>query len=95
MSAYLIVMTKVLKTEGWEPYQSKVGDCFSRFGGTQVVLRATPEVLEGTFVRDRMTMFRFPSMEAIRTMWYSEEYLSIRALRDGLGELDVLAVPGV
>lgn len=95
MSAYMIVLTKALSTEGWEPYQSRVADCVAAHGGVYVVRRATPEVLEGAFLKDRATVFRFPSMEAIRAFWTSEDYARrIRPLRDGLGILDVWAVPG-
>lgn len=95
MSAYMIVITRVISAEGWAPYQSQVVDCIAAHGGVYVVRRATPEVLEGGFGADRMTIFRFPSMEAIRAFWNSDDYANrIRPLRDGLGLLDVLAVPG-
>lgn len=95
MAALMIVVTKVLKSEGWEPYQSRVGDCFSGYGGKYVVKRETPVVLEGSFEKERITVFEFPSMKAIQDLWGSDEYREIRKLRDGLGELDVLAVQTV
>lgn len=95
MAALMIVVTKVLKSEGWEPYQSRVGDCFAGYGGKYVVKRETPVVLEGRFEKERITIFEFPSMQAIQDLWGSDEYREIRKLRDGLGELDVLAVQTV
>lgn len=95
MAALMIVVTKVLKREGWEPYQSSVGACFASYGGKYVVKRETPVVLEGKFDKERITVFEFPSMQAIQELWNSEEYKEIRKLRDGLGELDVLAVQTV
>jgi len=92
MAALMIVMTKVIETEGWEPYQSQVAACFAAHGGKYVVRRQTPDVLEGGFQKDRITVFEFPSLEAIRALWDSDEYRRIRKLRDGLGQLDVLAV---
>lgn len=93
MPAMMIVMTKVIKTEGWEPYQSQVADCFAAYGGQYVAKRQTPELLEGRFDKERITLFEFPSMEAIRALWHSDQYQQIRKLRDGLGELDVVAIP--
>ncbi len=93
MTALMIVMTKVIKTEGWEPYQSQVADCFAAYGGKYVAKRQAPEVLEGRFDKERITVFEFPSMDAIRELWNSDEYRKIRKLRDGLGDLDVVAIP--
>ncbi|MBK1780222.1 DUF1330 domain-containing protein [Advenella sp. WQ 585] len=95
MAALMIVVTKVLKSEGWEPYQSRVGECFASYGGKYVVKRETPIVLEGRFDKERLTVFEFPSLQAIQDLWDSDEYREIRKLRDGLGELDVLAVQTV
>lgn len=93
MAALMIVVTKVLKSEGWEPYQSQVGACFASYGGKYVVKRQEPEILEGKFEKERITVFEFPSMDAIRKLWASDEYREIRKLREGLGDLDVLALP--
>jgi len=92
MGALMIILTKVLKQEGWEPYQAKVGECFAAYGGSYLVKRETPLVLEGSFASERITVFEFPSMQAIEALWHSAEYREIRKLRDGLGQLDVLAV---
>ena len=95
MAALMIVVTKVLKSEGWEPYQSQVGACFASYGGKYIVKREVPTVLEGKFEKERITVFEFPSMQTIHELWSSDEYSEIRKLRDGLGELDVLAVQTV
>jgi uncharacterized protein (DUF1330 family) len=42
-----------------------------------------------------LVIFEFPSMEAIRTVWNSPQYAKLKKLREGSGELDVWAVPGV
>jgi uncharacterized protein (DUF1330 family) len=95
MAALMIVVTKVLQSDGWTPYQTQVGDCFASYGGKYVVKRAEPDVLEGSFEKDRVTIFEFPSVEAIHALWASPEYTEIRKLRDGLGQLDVWVVPQV
>lgn len=96
MVAYMAVLTKVISTEGWEPYQARVADCIARHGGEYVVRRGQARVLEGDFAHDRCTLFRFPSLEAIDRFWHSTEYQNeIKPLRDGLGVLDVWTVQGV
>jgi uncharacterized protein (DUF1330 family) len=94
MSAYLIVSTRVVQQHGWGPYQSQVGSCFDRHGGKYLVKRSIPDVVEGVFPQDRLTMFEFPSLDVIHALWDSEEYRGIRKLREGLGELNVWAVAG-
>lgn len=95
MSAYLLIMNKVLRTEGWEAYQHKVVEHFTRYGGKYVAMRQTPEVLDGAFNCDRITMVEFPSKEIVRAMWNSPEYTEIRKLREGLGLIDVCVIESV
>jgi len=40
-------------------------------------------------------VFEFSSFEAIRSIWNSPEYAEAKKLREGSGDLDVWAVPGV
>lgn len=94
MSAYLLVSTKLLRQDGWGPYQNQIADCFARFGGRYIVRRESPTVLEGHLRHDRITLFEFPSMQAIHDLWNSAEYRAIRPLRAGLGDLDVFALNG-
>jgi uncharacterized protein (DUF1330 family) len=53
------------------------------------------EVLEGSHDGRRLVVFEFPSMAVIRSLWNSPDYARVKALREGSGELDVWAVPGV
>jgi uncharacterized protein (DUF1330 family) len=52
-------------------------------------------VLEGSYDGRRLVVFEFPSMEVIRSVWNSPQYVKLKKLRQGSGELDVWAVPGV
>jgi uncharacterized protein (DUF1330 family) len=52
-------------------------------------------VAEGSHDGRRLVVFEFSSMEVIRSVWNSSEYATIKKLREGAGELDVWAVPGV
>jgi uncharacterized protein (DUF1330 family) len=51
--------------------------------------------LEGSYDGRRLVVFEFPSMEVIHSVWNSPEYADVKKLREGAGELDVWAVPGV
>lgn len=95
MSAYLLIMNKVLRTDGWEAYQSKVVEHFANYGGKYVAMRQTPDVLEGSFWCDRITMVEFASKDTVHAMWNSPEYTAIRKLCEGLGQIDLCVIEGV
>ncbi len=94
-AAYLIVRIKITREEGWPEYRKQVSDLFARHGGRYIVRGGPVEVLEGSYDGRRLVIFEFPSMEAIRTVWNSPQYAKLKKLREGSGELDVWAVPGV
>lgn len=96
MTAYMIVLARDVVAEGWGPYQSKVANCIAEHGGQYLVKRVAAQILEGDFPHQRITVFAFADMAAIRAFWDSQDYQEqIKPLRDGLGHLDVWAVPGV
>ena len=95
MPAYLIVQIKITREEGGPEYRKQVAELFAKHGGRYLVRGGEVEVLEGSYNGRRIVVFEFPSMEVIRSVWNSPEYARVKKLREGLGELDVWAVPGV
>jgi uncharacterized protein (DUF1330 family) len=95
MAAYMIVQIKITREEGWPEYRQEVAKLFAEHGGRYLVRGGQVEVLEGAHDARRLVVFEFPSMEVIRSVWNSPEYVRIKKLREGSGELDVWAVPGV
>ena len=94
-AAYMIVQIKITREEGWPEYRQKVAELFARHGGRHLVRGGPVEVLEGSYDGRRLVIFEFPSMEVIRSVWDSPDYAKVKKLREGAGELDVWAVPGV
>ncbi|HKG81795.1 MAG TPA: DUF1330 domain-containing protein [Beijerinckiaceae bacterium] len=95
MPAYMIVQIKVTREEGWPEYREQVSRLFAAHGGRYLVRGGPVEVLEGSHDGRRLVVFEFPSMAVIRSLWNSPDYARVKALREGSGELDVWAVPGV
>jgi uncharacterized protein (DUF1330 family) len=95
MAAYLIVLIKITREEGWPEYRKQVSELFAAHGGRYLVRGGPVVALEGTYDGRRLVVFEFPSIEAIRSVWNSTEYAKVKKLREGSGELDVWAVPGV
>jgi uncharacterized protein (DUF1330 family) len=80
-------------TEG--PMGPQVSNPFTRHGVRFHIRGGSVEMLEGSNNVRRLVVFEFPSMEVIRSVWHSPEYAEVKRLREGSGELDVWAVPGV
>ncbi len=92
----MIAQIRLLRREGWSEYRDAVGPLAARFGGRYIVAGgAKVEVLEGAHDGRSLVVFEFPDVTAIDAFWRSAEYAALKALRAGLAELDVWAVPGV
>jgi len=95
MAAYLIVQSTINDEAQYQKYRVAVEPLITRHGGEFVVKGGKVERLEGHHDGQRMVIIRFPSMDAIRAYRTSEEYDSVKKIRDGAATLDVWAVPGV
>jgi uncharacterized protein (DUF1330 family) len=90
-----MIFIKITREDGWPEYRQQVSELFAQHGGRYVVRDGPIEALEGSYDGRRLVAFEFPSMEVIRSVWTSPEYGEVKKLREGSGELDVWAVPGV
>ncbi|MCP1198346.1 DUF1330 domain-containing protein [Notoacmeibacter sp. MSK16QG-6] len=96
MTAYLFVLARAASPDGWDRYRTEVADCVAAHGGRYLVKRSSAEALEGDFQYQRLTCFAFDDMQALHAFWHSDEYQKrIKPLREGLGEFDVWAAPGI
>jgi uncharacterized protein (DUF1330 family) len=91
----MIVQIKITREEGWPEDRQRMRKLYAQHGGCYLVRSGPVEVLEGSYDRRRLVVFEFPSLGAIRTVWNSPEYAELKKLREGAGELDVWAVPGI
>ena len=94
MPAYMVVQINVTDPEKFARYREVVPSVVASFGGRYLVRGAQIEVLEGSHDGRRFVLFEFPSMDAIRRFWHSEEYAKVKALRDNAADIDVWAMPG-
>ena len=93
--AYLIVRIKITCEEGWPEYRQKVTELFAKHGGRYLVRGGPVEVLDSSDDERLLVVCELLSMEVIRSVWNSPQYAKLKKLRQGSGELDVWAVPGV
>ncbi len=93
MTAYLIMQITVADEEQWLEYRHAVVPLIMDFSGAHIT-KGGIETLEGCDGGERVAMFEFPSMEAIRAFWDSPRYGAMKELRRGAATLNVWAVPG-
>ena len=92
MTAYIIVAARVdHRTEGFVEYSRWAGELTSRCGGEYIVRGAAESVLEGDMWKQRPCVIsRWPSLEAAKAFWNSEEYQEeLKPLRANTGLYDV------
>ena len=93
MPAYMIVLGAITNEVQFAKYRDAVVPLIASFGGKHV-RGGSVELLEGQQDGRRITLFEFPSMEAIRSFWNSSGYIPVKEIRRGAATLDIWAVPG-
>lgn len=76
----------------YENYRSQVPAMIERAGGVYLARAWNGEALEGAPAADRFHLVQFPSAEAARAYWTSDEYQSITNLRGDAVEVRALLI---
>ena len=95
-AAYLIVQSQITDPERFKNYMAAAPAAVKASGGEYLVRGGRMAVLEGQWQPPRLTVIRYPSLEAAQAMYDSPEYRAARALRDGATAVfDMVVVEGV
>lgn len=78
---YVIAQISVTDPEAYPAYVAKVLPVVEMFGGEFLVRGGQSESFEGTPPGDRTVVIRFPSYQAARDWYHSDEYAPIKAMR--------------
>jgi uncharacterized protein (DUF1330 family) len=95
MAAYFIVNLDVKDPAGYEAYKQAVPATIAQYGGRYLVRGGKHETLEGTWHPTRLVVLEFPSLEAAKRWYASEEYRSIKPLRLQHAVGDLVLVEGI
>ena len=95
MPAYVIAHIDVRDPVRYEDYKKMSPISIQKFGGRFIARGAKAEVLEGTWEPKRLVLLEFPSAEAARQWWASEEYAPAKALHQSTSIGDLVIVEGV
>ncbi len=95
MSAYVIVDISVSNPERYEDYKAMAAESVARYDGRYVVRGGRCENLEGTWDPQRVVVLEFPTYEAAKAWWASEDYRDAKALRQAVSDSRMIVVEGV
>lgn len=78
---YVIAHINVTDPERYPDYIKLVGPTIAKFGGVFLVRGGKSEVYEGEAPGARTVVIRFPSFDAAKEWYHSDDYAEAKALR--------------
>ncbi len=94
MAGYLIVEVEVTDPEAYERYRPLAGASVARHGGKFIVRGGKTETLEGGWAPKRIVVVEFPSFEAAKKFYNSEDYREALKLRLAASKSKAILVEG-
>lgn len=95
MPAYLIVQVNVTDMDTYSEYMKLTPNILAKYGGKFVVRGGEKVTLEGPEMTNRLVLVKFDSVEAAKTMYYSEEYQAAIQVRKDAAEASFVVVEGL
>jgi len=95
MSAYLIGDIDIKDEKALERYVAEVPGLVAKHGGKYIVSSPSFEVTEGGWKPKYLVVLEFPTMEALKGWYDSEEYRPHRAQRAKATNSNVVVVNGL
>ena len=92
MLGYVIVDVDVTDPEAYTEYTSQVPATIEQYGGRFLVRGGRYETLEGDWSPKRIVLIEFPSVEAAKRWYSSQEYQRIVPIRYGHAETTFFTV---
>jgi uncharacterized protein (DUF1330 family) len=95
MPAYMIITAKIHDRDQFiAGYGKAAAELVTRFGGRYVFRGGAPaELLEGQWGAGAAVLIsEWPDLDTLHRFWNSEEYAGVKKLREGLADVQVLAV---
>lgn len=95
MAAYLVADITVHDAERYETYRAGVPAIIAAHGGRYLVRAGASHAAEGSLGFDRFVIIEFPSLDAARRFYDSEDYAPFLKLRSEDATSKVAFVEGV
>ena len=95
MAAYVIFDIKVTDPERFAQYRELAPAAIAAYDGKYLVRGGATEVLEGSWIPNRVVVLEFLTVERAKRWLDSPEYREARALRQLAAKADAIVVQGV
>ncbi|HEX4540773.1 MAG TPA: DUF1330 domain-containing protein [Acidimicrobiales bacterium] len=95
MPAYVVVDVKQTDPERGARYRELSGPSVERHGGRFLARGGAVIVLDGDWEPERLVVIEFPSPDAARSWFDSDDYRRARAVREGAGTWQMVVVDGM
>jgi uncharacterized protein (DUF1330 family) len=94
MAGYLMVEVEVTDPKAYEGYRELAGASIARHGGKFIVRGGKTETLEGGWAPKRIVVVEFPSVEAAKKFYNSEDYQAALKVRLAASRSKAILVEG-
>ena len=95
MTVYAIAQLRFTDRAAYDRYQMRFMDVFRRYRGTLLAADEHPQVVEGSWDREKVVLMSFPDQDEFRSWSESGEYQEISKDRDAGADTVVLLVEGL
>ena len=95
MAAYFIVDVDVKNTQAYEAYKQAAAASVALYGGRYLVRGGKHEVLEGDWRPTRLVVLEFPTADAAKRWYASDEYGKAKPIRLQHAVSDMVLVEGI
>jgi uncharacterized protein (DUF1330 family) len=95
MSVYLVAQLTFSDRSAYARYQQRFMSVMQQFRGKVLAADEHPDVLEGSWLRDKIVLLTFPDREAFREWSESSQYQEILKDRKAGAHATVLLVRGL
>ena len=94
-AGYIIAYVDVTDPQQYEQYKVLSSRAMQAHGAEVLVRGGKTEPLEGEWAPTRVVVLKFPSYEAAKAFYASEEYLAARQSREHAAKMNMIVVEGV
>jgi uncharacterized protein (DUF1330 family) len=95
MAAYVIAHIEVKDPTRYADYIKMSPISIQKFGGRFIARGGNVEKLEGSWEPKRLVLLEFPTIEAAREWYASDDYAPAKALRQATSTGDLVLINGV
>jgi len=95
MAAYIIGRVQVTDWPRYSEYMKLTPGIIAQYGGRFIARGGESMTLEGPEETDRVVILEFPTFDAAKQFFHSEEYRHARSAREGAAVAQFFAIDGL